>query len=129
VSLAPAGQRDAAVEEIERIVAAAGEADEILRESIAVLARRIPAARWVGIAFVEEGALALGPVTGSSPAAAPPAVRAPVSYDRARVAEIWIDADGPLDADDEAFLGRVGDLLSPYCLVGWDTGGEAWVND
>ena len=30
------------------------------------------------------------------------------------------------DDDDRAFLRRVSDLLSPYCLVGWDTGGEVW---
>ena len=33
---------------------------------------------------------------------------------------------GEPDDADRAFLARVSDLLSPYCLVGWDTGGEAW---
>ena len=28
--------------------------------------------------------------------------------------------------EDDAFLQRVATLVSPYCLVGWDTHGERW---
>jgi GAF domain-containing protein len=52
----------------------------------------------------------------------------PISYDGMVVAEIDIDSDTPaaFGAGDRAFLERVAELLSEHCLVGWDTGGEAW---
>ena len=52
----------------------------------------------------------------------------PVRYDDIVVAEIDIDSDEPAafgDAD-RGFLERVAELLSPHCLLGWDTGGEPW---
>jgi putative methionine-R-sulfoxide reductase with GAF domain len=44
------------------------------------------------------------------------------------VAEIDIDSDLPAAFGDEdrLFLEQVAKLISPHCLVGWDTGGEAW---
>jgi L-methionine (R)-S-oxide reductase len=52
----------------------------------------------------------------------------PVSYDGRVVAEIDIDSDeaAAFGEDDRAFLERVATLISPSCLVAWDTGGEAW---
>jgi putative methionine-R-sulfoxide reductase with GAF domain len=52
----------------------------------------------------------------------------PISYEGRVVAEIDIDSDTPaaFGEDDRRFLERVALLISPYCLVGWDTGGEAW---
>jgi L-methionine (R)-S-oxide reductase len=52
----------------------------------------------------------------------------PISYDGLVVAEIDIDSDRPaaFGEGDRHFLERVAELLSPYCLVGWDTGGEPW---
>ena len=52
----------------------------------------------------------------------------PISYEGRVVGEIDIDSDTPaaFTADDRMFLERVALLISPYCLVGWDTGGEAW---
>jgi L-methionine (R)-S-oxide reductase len=52
----------------------------------------------------------------------------PVAYEGMVVAEIDIDADTPaaFDREDRAFLERVATLISPYCLVGWDTGGGDW---
>ncbi len=52
----------------------------------------------------------------------------PISYDGIVVAEIDIDSDVPsaFGDDDRAMLERVAELISPHCLVGWDTGGEAW---
>ena len=52
----------------------------------------------------------------------------PIRYDDMVVAEIDIDSDSPAAFGDEdrVFLERVAELISPHCLVGWDTGGDAW---
>ena len=52
----------------------------------------------------------------------------PVSYQGIVVAEIDIDSDAPaaFTPDDRRFLERVALLISPHCLVGWDTGGVDW---
>jgi L-methionine (R)-S-oxide reductase len=52
----------------------------------------------------------------------------PISYEGRVVGEIDIDSDEPaaFGAEDRAFLERVALLISPHCLVGWDTGGEPW---
>lgn len=52
----------------------------------------------------------------------------PIAYRGQVVGEVDIDSDEPAafgDADRE-FLERVALLVSPHCLVGWDTGGERW---
>jgi putative methionine-R-sulfoxide reductase with GAF domain len=110
---------DGALEAIDRILNRGGDADEALREVVAVLHDRYA---WVGISFVEEGELVLGPARGEQ-TAAPATI--PISYENNVVAELSVDSD-PLNADDRAFLERVALLISPYCLVGWDTGGAAW---
>jgi hypothetical protein len=40
-----------------------------------------------------------------------------------KVAELEI---APASDRDKAFLERVTTIVAPYCLVGWDTGGERW---
>jgi L-methionine (R)-S-oxide reductase len=52
----------------------------------------------------------------------------PISYERRVVGEIDIDSDEPtaFGEADRAFLERVAVLISPHCLVGWDTGGVPW---
>jgi L-methionine (R)-S-oxide reductase len=52
----------------------------------------------------------------------------PIAYEGRVVGEIDIDSDEPaaFGEADRAFLERVALLISPYCLVGWDTGGERW---
>ena len=52
----------------------------------------------------------------------------PISFEGRVVGEIDIDSDGPgaFGAADRAFLERVATLISPHCLVGWDTGGVPW---
>ena len=52
----------------------------------------------------------------------------PIAYDGDVVGEIDIDSDRPaaFSPEDQQFLERVAALISPYCLVGWDTGGEIW---
>ena len=110
---------DGALEAIDEIVSRGGEADEVLREVVAVLHRDYS---WVGISFVEAGELVLGPAQGER-TAEPTAI--PISYENNVVAELGVVAPD-LSAEDRALLERVADLLAPYCLVGWDTGGEAW---
>ena len=50
----------------------------------------------------------------------------PVRYEGTVVAEIDIDSDTPaaFGAADREFLERVATVISPHCLVGWDTGGD-----
>jgi hypothetical protein len=110
---------DGALEAIDRILNRGGDADDVLRQVIAVLPDRYA---WVGISFVEEGELVLGPERGERTTEP---TRLPISYENKVVAELGVIAD-QLGAEDRAFLERVALLISPYCLVGWDTGGEAW---
>jgi L-methionine (R)-S-oxide reductase len=52
----------------------------------------------------------------------------PIAYEGQVVGEIDIDSDHPsaFGDDDRALLERVAQLISPHCLVGWDTGGVPW---
>ena len=52
----------------------------------------------------------------------------PISYEDIVVAEVDIDSDAPaaFGEGDRQFLEQLAELISPYCLVGWDTGGEPW---
>ncbi len=108
-----------ALEAIDRILNVGGDADEVLRDVVAVLHRDYS---WVGISFVEEGELVLGPAQGKQ-TAEPTTI--PISYENNVVAELGVVA-GELNTEERAFLERVALLISPFCLVGWDTGGEAW---
>jgi hypothetical protein len=125
VTLVPAAERGGTTEAIEAIIAHEPEADQILREAVVALYERIPDVRSVAVAFVENGQLAPGPIAGD-PISGTPAVTEAVLYERRPVAELWIAGGGSPDEGDRALLVRVCELLSPYCLVGWDTGGEAW---
>ncbi len=156
----------AALAEIEAIIERETEVDEIVRQTVDVLHDRVPHYSWVGIYFVEEGDLVLGPwrgpeatehvripvgqgVCGAAAASgqteivddvnADPRYLAcflstkseivvPVRYDDIVVAEIDIDSDerAAFGEADREFLERVAALLSPHCLLGWDTGGEPW---
>jgi hypothetical protein len=110
---------DGALKAIDKIVSRGGEADEVLREVVAVLHRDYS---WVGISFVEAGRLVLGPAQGER-TAEPTAI--PISYENNVVAELGVIA-GEVDSEGRTFLERVALLISPYCLVAWDTGGESW---
>jgi hypothetical protein len=125
VTLVPVTERPGTTGAIDAIIAHEPEADQLLREAVVALYERIPDVRSVAVAFVESGELAPGPIAGD-PISGTPAVTEPVLYERRPVAELWIDGGGPPDDGDRALLVRVCELLSPYCLVGWDTGGEAW---
>jgi len=111
-----------AYEAIDQIVSRGNDADDALRQVVAVLYDRIDQCSWVGISFVEEDKLVLGPALGQQNAE-PTAI--PISYEDNVVAELGVVAS-KLGTEDRTFLERVAVLISPYCLVGWDTGGEAW---
>ena len=107
---------DGALAAIDQILNRGGDADEVLREVVAALHRDYS---WVGISFVEDGELVLGPAQGEQ-TAEPTSI--PISYENNVVAELGVIAD----EIDRASLERVAVLIAPYCLVGWDTAGEAW---
>jgi L-methionine (R)-S-oxide reductase len=52
----------------------------------------------------------------------------PIAYKDKVVGEIDIDSDEPaaFTEHDRVFLERVATLISPHCLVAWDTGGVTW---
>jgi len=106
---------------LERLAAALereGEADDLLRAVVATVAAE-PGVTWAGIAFLEEGELVLGPESGS-----PDEDRrrsTPIVFAGESVGELRIDGDA-----DPTMLESLARLISPYVLIGWDTGGETW---
>ena len=109
-------QRTGALDAVERIVNRGGEADDVLRQVVDVLARVYP---YVSVWFVEEGALAQGPRAGG----ALDGERYPIAFQGTKVAELEV---GGADHDDRQFLERVATLVSAHAMVGWDSGGEGW---
>jgi hypothetical protein len=107
-----------ALEAIARVLGEGGDVDDVLRDVVAALVEH-GGCRWAGILFAEAGEQVLGPEAGSqSPELR---LRLPVVFGEAAIAELLVDG-----CPDEALAGRVAELLSPYCLVGWDTGGVPW---
>jgi len=94
------------------------DADDVLRQTVAELAGG-DGCRWAGIFFVEDGELALGPEAGTADEVR--RVSVPVTWKGERVAELAADGDV-----DRAHLEQVAAEIADLCLVGWDTGGEAW---
>lgn len=109
-----------ALEAIDRIVSAGGDADDVLRRVVAALHGQA-GYPWAGIFFVEEDDLALGPEAGTPVGQS--RTHVPVAWQGVRVAELAVDGAPPADV---AFLARVAALVAGHCLVGWDTGGEPW---
>jgi tol-pal system-associated acyl-CoA thioesterase len=115
----PADPAESAVADVARIVEQEGEADEILRQVVVTVARRL--GTFCGIRFLEEGGIVDGPYAGELVAST---TTIPVDYDGDTVAELVLGGavhDGTLAAAE-----RIAAVISPYCLVGWDTGGETW---
>ena len=110
-----------ALEAVERILNRGGDADDVLRAVVAAILESVPHYTWVGIAFMEEGRLELGPEAGSGGG---DEERALVTFEGAQVAELIVRRTEA--AADRACLERVATLVSPYCLVGWDTQGVPW---
>ena len=95
-----------------------GDADDVLRAVVVILHERL--GRFVRISFVEDETLSPGPSEGEEA----PVSGFPIAWEGRRVAELEVGGDPT--QDDRALLERVAVLVSPYALVGWDTGGEAW---
>ena len=110
-----------ALEAVERILNRGGDADDVLRAVVASIHERVPHMTRVGIEFMERGSLVLGPEAGSGDG---DELRALVTFDGAPVAELVVHRAE--SCDDLPFLERVATLVSPYCLVCWDTGGLSW---
>ena len=111
---------DAPLASIERIAAETGDADDLLRRVVATLHDEA-GYPWAGIFFVESGELVLGPEAGSPDPGRRTAV--PVTWQGDTVASLAVDG---APEEDRTFLERTATLVSGLCLVGWDTGGEAW---
>ena len=125
-----AGDREhellAATAEVERVLAGGDDADDALREAVAAVQARVAGYAWVGISFVDEGSLLLGPWAGEERAPdAPPPVRVPIRFQGVTVAELGVVCTPPAAAE-QAALERLAALLAAHCLVGWDTGGVPW---
>ena len=95
-----------------------GDADDVLRQTVVELARG-DGCSWAGIFFVEDGTLVLGPQAGDVDEGR--RVSVPVMWRGDRVAELAVDGDA-----DQERLEQVAAEIADLCLVGWDTGGEAW---
>jgi hypothetical protein len=107
-----------ALEAIERVLNRGGEADDVLRQVVAIIHERL--GRFVRISFVEADDLVPGPAAGD----VSETTAFPIAFQGSRVADL--EVGGELTDDDRALLERVAILVSPYALVGWDTGGEEW---
>lgn len=93
------------------------DADDVLRQTVAELVAN--GATWAGIFFVEDGALVLGPSAGAEDDGRRTLV--PVTWKGEKIAELAVDGDVQ-----QARLEQVAAEIADLCLVGWDTGGEAW---
>jgi acyl-CoA thioester hydrolase len=115
----PADAYAAATTDVARIVEQGGEADQILREVVVAVARRY--GTFCGIRFLEDGGIVEGPFAGER---VDSSTAVPVEYDGAAVAELVLG--GPLEPTALAAARDIAEAISPFCLVGWDTGGETW---
>jgi hypothetical protein len=110
--------RARALEAVDEILSRGDDTDDLLRTVVDTLVAE-GTCRWAGLYFVEGGELVLGPRAGSPEPETP--TRTPVVYEGTRVADLVTGG-----CDDRDFLGRVAELISVHCLVGWDTGGVPW---
>jgi hypothetical protein len=112
-----------AVAAVERLINRGGEADDVLRSIVAAVHERLPHLEAVWIEFTEGDQRVVGPSAGS--ATQQVAKRFSVLFQGTEVAVLA----APLAAvrsDDDSTLARIATIVAPYCLVGWDTGGEEW---
>jgi hypothetical protein len=112
------GAHSGALEAVERVLNRGGEADDVLRQVVAILHERL--GRFIRISFVEGDDLVQGPAAGDETGT----TAFPIAFQGRRVADL--EAGGELSSEDTALLERVAILISPYALVGWDTNGEGW---
>jgi hypothetical protein len=106
------------LEDFDLILEQTDEADDALRRVVARLAEQ-EGVSWAAVAFLEDGALTIGPAAG-----APDPTRrrsVPITFQGDPVGELVVDG-----APDPVLLAGLGERIAPYVLIGWDTGGEAW---
>jgi hypothetical protein len=108
----------AALEAVDRILAAGGEADDTLRDIVDALVGS-GGCSFAWILFHDDDRLVPGPQAGVPDPA--DRTQVPVLFNADHVADLV--ADG---CEDTAFLERIAVAISPHCLVGWDTGGIPW---
>ena len=104
---------------IAQILERSEEADQILLGTIAALSSHYETG--VGIRFIEEGSFSDGPWAGE---AGTVATEVEVRYDGELVAVLVTPAT--LDTSAIETWQQVANLVSAFCLVGWDIGGEDW---
>ena len=114
----PAGPHSGTLEAVERALDQGGEADDVVREVVAILHERL--GRYVRLQFVEAGGLVAGPAAGEEEQTTSFAVR----FQGMHVANL--DVGGQLGEGEHALVERVASLVAQHALVAWDTGGEAW---
>jgi hypothetical protein len=107
------------LEALDRALGSSAEPDDVLRETVRLLTEE-PGVSWAAIAFLERGELAHGPAAGIPDESR--RRRVPILFQGTPVGELWVDGDA-----DAEFLDRVASRLAGHVLIGWDTGGEAWV--
>jgi hypothetical protein len=112
-----------ALDAVERLLNRGGDADDVLREVVRSLHERLPHLERVWIEFVEGDQRVTGPSEGKT--AHGRARTFAVRFQGAEVAVLAVP-DGLLREGDGGLLERVATVIAPYCLVGWDTGGERW---
>jgi hypothetical protein len=110
-------EQTAALDAIGGILERGGDADDVLRQVVERLGRLY---EYAAIEFVEGDRTQLGPEAGTAP---PSPERLPVLYEGSPVGVLLVAAT---DAADRPFLEGIASLISPYVLVGWDTGGLPW---
>jgi len=108
-----------ALDALDGILDRGGDVDDVLRGAVRVLLAE-PSIVWAGIRFLEEGELVLGPSSGEPDEARRRTT--PIAYRGDLVGELVVDGEA-----DAVLLDRIALLISAYVLLGWDTGGEAWV--
>jgi hypothetical protein len=104
---AGAGAGTGALEAIDRVLNRGGEADDVLRQVVAILHER-GGCTYAAIAFVEDDAHVAGPEAGER---TDETTGAPVVFEGRRVAELVVAPDDV----DRAFLERVATIISAHC--------------
>jgi hypothetical protein len=110
--------RSRALEALDRVLNRGGDADEVLRAAVGVLAAE-PGISWAGVFLRERDGLVLGPHAGEPQEQR--RIRTPIAYRGDPVGELAVDGEA-----EQAFLDRFALLISAHALLGWDTGGQAW---
>jgi len=106
------------IDEIRRALEIEPDPDRALKEAVRTLAAQ-PEISWAGIAFLEDGELALGPTAGT--AATGVRLRVPITYDGDPVGELQVDGE-----PEPPVIEQIAKIVSPYVLIGWDMRGQPW---